>query len=162
MFCAVSAVVTLLSGACVRIEVEGVVRACLHACLTANADIAVEIHDGVRPLVESVDGANVYTRSGVTVVAAEHGEVAPNFWECPLLYIFDPCSEFAEGNFIFRFARYCAGVTTDASTLVDDKSKTCHVLIYRGPTGRLRRDFSLRKDRDLPRLIAGVTPQLLR
>ena len=162
MFCSVSAVVTLLSGACVRIEIEGVVRACLHACLTANADIAVEIHNGVRPLVQSVDGANVYTRSGITVVAAEYCEVATNFWECPLLYIFDPCSEFAEGDFIFRFARYCAGVTTDASTLVDDKAKTCHVLIYRGPTGRLKKGFSLRKDRGLPRLIVEGTSQWLR
>src|SRR3989442_1203456 len=76
----VRAVVALRRGRGIRVDVERVVRAGLHARLAADAAAAVEIHDAVVAPIERDRRANGHTGRGVAVVAAQHGEIPAGGW----------------------------------------------------------------------------------
>ena len=55
------------------------------------------------------------------MVTTQDRKESPNIREGSLLYIFHPCSVRADGHIVFRLAGERAGVTTDATALVDDE-----------------------------------------
>ena len=69
------AVVALRRGVGVRVDVERVVRAALHARLAADAAVAVEIDDAVVARVERPRRADRHARRVLAVVAPQHREV---------------------------------------------------------------------------------------
>src|SRR6185369_2823084 len=119
---AVGAEVALLDRAELRVQVDRVVRAGLHAGATADADVAVEVDDPVLPLLEGVDRTDRHARRVRAVVAAEHGEVAADLGEAPLLDVLDPGPEAPDRDVVLLLARDRAGVAADAAAVVDDES----------------------------------------
>ena len=55
------------------------------------------------------------------MVTTQDRKESPNIREGSLLYIFHPCSVRADGYIVFCLAGERAGVTTDATALVDDE-----------------------------------------
>src|SRR5207245_11310153 len=116
------AVVALRGRPRVRVDVERVVGTRLHARLTADAAVAVEVEDAVGAAVERDRRAERHARGAVAVVAAEHGEGAPRVRESPPFDVLDPGAEDAEGHLVLLFARHGARVTADAAALVDHEA----------------------------------------
>jgi hypothetical protein len=56
------------------------------------------------------------------VIAAKHGKVAPGFRINPFFDVLHPSPIHSNGNIVFFFACHRAGMTTDATVLIDDKS----------------------------------------
>jgi hypothetical protein len=119
---AMGAVVALGRGVRVRVDVERVVRARLHARLAADAPVAVEVDDAVRPSVERDGGADRHARGVVAVVAAHHREVTPRVRERTLLDVLHPGAVHAQRDLVLLLARHRAGVAADAFPLVDHEA----------------------------------------
>src|SRR5437588_668176 len=83
-------IVALGRGLAVGINVERVIGACLHAGLTANTTLGIEIDDAVPALKESLRRANSDTRSIGAVIAAVDKKIAPRVGELAFFDIFDP------------------------------------------------------------------------
>ena len=58
----------------------------------------------------------------VAVIAPKHGKVAPGFWINPFFDVLHPSPVHSDGNIVFFLACHRAGMTTDATVLIDDKS----------------------------------------
>ena len=127
---AVSTEVAFCSGIGRGIDVEGIVRAGLHARLAADAAPRIEIDDTVGPPEEGAGGADLDARGILAVVAALDEEVPPGIGELSFFDIFHPCPEDANGNVVFRFASDSTGVTADAPPLVDDKTVPHSSLLF--------------------------------
>src|SRR5690606_35266608 len=110
---AMNAVVALGGCVVVRVDVESVVRAGLHARLAADALAVVEVDDAVRALVERLGGADADAGGVLAVVAAQHAGVAPDVREGTALDVLHPGAEDADRHLILRFAGGCAGMTAD-------------------------------------------------
>ena len=104
------------------VDVEGVVRAGLHARLAADAAVAVEVDDPVRPPVERHRGADGHAGRVVAVVAAKDREVPARVRKLALLDVLHPRPERAERNAVLLLARHRAGVAPDAPSLVDHEA----------------------------------------
>ncbi len=122
----VGAVVALLGGAGVLVQVERVVGAGLHAGAAADAGVAVEIDDRVRPLVQGDDRADLDAGRLVAVIAAQHREVAPHLREGALLDVLHPGSEVSDRDLVFRLARHRARMAADALSMVDHETVGSH------------------------------------
>lgn len=116
-------------GCCVRlrIDVNGVVGAGLHACLAADADARIELDDSVFPLVHGAYGADMNAWRVRTVVAACDLEKPASVWESTFFCVLNPGPIYTQGNFIFRFTCSRAGVAADTFTIVNDKSEIRHL-----------------------------------
>lgn len=120
---AVGAVVALGGRFRLRVDVDGVVRAGLHARLAADADAVVELHDAVGALVHRFRGADAHAGRVGAVVAARHLEMATRVGVTAGFHVFDPGAVDAEGHFVFAFAGGGAGVAADALAIIDDKAE---------------------------------------
>src|SRR5581483_11578634 len=118
---AVGAEVALRRGVRVRINVQRVVGAGLHARLAADATVAVEVHDAVRPLVERHRRADGHARRVGAVIAAQDREEAPRVGELAFLDILDPGTKRSHGYVVLGLAGERASVTADALAVVDDE-----------------------------------------
>jgi hypothetical protein len=137
-FDAVSAVVALLGGVRVGVNIKRIIRTGLHAALATYAAVAVEIDDAVIAPEERRHRAYRYAGGIVAVIATKHAEVAARIRVLSLFYVFYPCAESAERNFIFRFAGDSAGVTSDALSVVYYKAVS-HIerfSLYRNDRGK--------------------------
>ena len=56
----------------------------------------------------------------ITAVAPMHGKVTPGFWINPFFDVLHPSPMQTDDNVMFFFARDRAGITTDATVLIDD------------------------------------------
>jgi len=112
---------TLGGRAFVRIDVNGIVRARLHASLTANAALGTEVDDPVFPLVHRGNGTNRHARRVLAVIAAGHLKHAPGIGKRPLLHVLHPGAVHGERDMVFRLARDRAGVAANALAIVDDE-----------------------------------------
>src|SRR5581483_5709956 len=113
--------VALGGGVALRIDVERIVRAGLHARLAADAALVVEIDDAVGAAKERHRRADFDARRVVAVIAAQHREVPPRVRVAALLDVFDPRAIHADGDVVLLLAGQRAGMTADAAVLVDDK-----------------------------------------
>src|SRR5262249_41847896 len=73
---AMSAEVAFLRRVGIRIDVERVVRASLHAAFTTDAIFGIEIHDSVFALEQCSDRTDCDARRVVAMIATQHGEMA--------------------------------------------------------------------------------------
>src|SRR5262249_13316993 len=108
-------------GVAVGINIERVVGTGLHAALTADTPLIVEVDDSVRASVEGVGGADRGARRIVTVVTSHHPEMAANVGELAFLDVLDPGAKPPHRNLMFLLARHRAGVTANTSVLIDNK-----------------------------------------
>jgi hypothetical protein len=134
----VSAVVAFLGGVRVGINIERVIGTRLHAALATYAPVAVEIDYAVIAPEERGHRAYRYAGGIVAVIATKHAEVAARIRVLPLLYVLYPGAERAERNFVFRFAGYSAGMTSDALSVVYNKAVS-HIerfSLYRNDRGK--------------------------
>ncbi len=131
----VRAVVALGRRMRLRIDVQRVIRAGLHAALAADAALAIEVYDAVGPLEERLGRADGDTGRVVAVVAARDEEVASRVGELALLDVLHPRSVDADGHVVLGFAGDRAGVAADALALVDDEA-ILHVGILPGGARR--------------------------
>src|SRR5262249_49300779 len=139
-------------------QVDRVVRTGLDARLAADAGVAVEIDDAVRPLVQGHHRADRHARRLRAVVAAQHGEMAAHGRERADLGVLDPGAEGADAHVVLRLARHRAGVAADALAVVEDEA----VLHGRArddscaaDTDKAPRAARAQKARGLPRAGAG-------
>ena len=129
------AVVALGSGVGFRIDVERIVRTCLHARLAGDAAAVVEIDDAVRTGEQGLRRANLHTRRILTVIAAHHRENPAGVWKSPFLDVLHPSPVHSDWNVMFGFAGDGAGVTTDATTVVNDEAKIHGQIQFVSATG---------------------------
>jgi hypothetical protein len=137
-FDTVSAVVAFLGGVRVGINIERVIGTRLHAALATYAPVAVEIDYAVIAPEERGHRAYRYAGGIVAVIATKHAEVAARIRVLPLFYILYPGAKSAERNFVFRFAGYSAGMTSDALSVVYNKAVS-HIerfSLYRNDRGK--------------------------
>jgi hypothetical protein len=118
----VRAIVALGSGVVVWIDVEGIIGAGLHAGLATDAAVVVKINDSVVPGIECLDRADLNAGGFRTVVASHHREDPPGIGKFSLFNLFHIGSVHADGNVVFTLAGRGACVTTDAFSIVNDKS----------------------------------------
>jgi hypothetical protein len=118
----VRTVVALGSRVRVRVNVEGIIWAGLHTRLTADAPVIIEIHDSILARIEGLHGANLHAGRIRTVVTPEHGEDPPRIGKYALLRLFHPGPVYANGDIVFSFAGYRAGMAADALAVVNNES----------------------------------------
>ena len=116
------AVVALGRGARVRVDVDGVVRARLQTGLAADADVRVELHDPVVPLVHRGDGTAPHAGRIRAVVAAGDLEMAAYVRVDPGLGVLHPGAVDPQRHLVLALARRRARMTADARPRVDDES----------------------------------------
>src|SRR5690349_13262200 len=95
------AIVTLCGGVRVRIDIQRVVRARLHAGFAADASLTVEIHNTVRALVQSAGRTDLYARSILAMLTTLDREKAPSIRELAFFDVLDPGAKRANGHLIF-------------------------------------------------------------
>src|SRR5712692_629388 len=120
----VGAQVTLRGRIRIRIDVERIVRAGLHARLAADAAIAVEIDDAVGAAIERYGRADLDAGRVVTMVAAENTEVPPRIGIFALLYVLDPRAVNSERDVVLFLTGDRTRVAADAAVVIDDKTVT--------------------------------------
>ena len=116
--------ITFRRGATIGIDVERVIRARLHARLTADAALVIEVNDAVGAAKQRHRRANLDARRVVAVIAAQHRKVASGVWIDTLLDVFDPGPVNSHRDVMFFLTGNRAGMTADAAMLIDEKSVT--------------------------------------
>src|SRR5882724_2212789 len=106
----------------VRIDVDGIVGAGLHARLTADAAVRTEVDDTVFALVHRRDRTDGHARRILTVIATGDLEYAPGIGKDSVFHVLYPGAIHRERDMVFRFARDRAGVAADALPVIDDES----------------------------------------
>jgi hypothetical protein len=82
----------------------------------------IEVDDTVGSAKKSDGGTNLNAGSVVAVVAAEHREVPPRIRVAALFNILHPCAVYSHRDVVLFLAGHRAGVTADATVLIDNKS----------------------------------------
>ena len=118
----VGAVVALGRRVGVRIDVQGVVGAGLHAALASDAAPRIEIDDAVFACVQRRHRADLHAGGVLAVVAPHDGEVPGRVRIGPLLDVLHPGPVDAEGHLVLGLARDRAGVAPDTLPVVYDET----------------------------------------
>lgn len=113
---------TLLDRSKVVVQIKRIVRTGLHARAAANACVAIDIDDSIRPLRKSVDRTDRNARCVRAMVAPLHQKVALNIRKLADFDVLDRGSEVPDGHLVFGFACGRAGMAADAGVVVDDKA----------------------------------------
>ena len=109
----------------IRVDVKGVIRACLQTRFTANAPLGVEVDDAILvAAVQRSDRTRRYAGGVIAVVAPQHGEVAAIVGKLARLYVLDPRAVDAKGHVVFGLASDRTGVAANALAVVDEKAKS--------------------------------------
>jgi hypothetical protein len=119
---AVSAEVALRRGVGVLVDVDRVVRTCLHAHLAADAAGVVEVDDPVGSDEECLGGAALDARCVGAVIAAQDRHFAGGVGEGALFDIFHPRPELAYRDVVLGLAGHRAGVAANAGPLINGES----------------------------------------
>ena len=112
--------VTLFGRMIFRIDEDRVVRTSRHAGLTADADRLVKIYDAVCALEHRRGWTSGHTRRVRTLITARYLMRATDLRKYADIDVLDVRARDADGNDVFRFACGRAGVTADATCVVDD------------------------------------------
>jgi hypothetical protein len=94
----------------------------LHTRLTADAALVIKVHNPVGSAKKGDGGANFNARSVIAMIAAEHREVSSRIRVAALFDVLHPCAIYAHSDVVLFFAGNRAGVTADATVLIDHKS----------------------------------------
>jgi hypothetical protein len=118
----VGAIVALGRRVVVRIDVKRVIRTSLHAGLATDASVVVKIDNSVIPRVKGLDRANLYAGSVGAMIAAHDREYPSGIRKFSLFNLFYVGSVDANRHIVFTFTGGGACVTTDAFSVVNNKS----------------------------------------
>jgi hypothetical protein len=106
----------------VWIDVQGVIRTSLHAAFASDAAIAIEIDNSVGTAIQRSRWTDLSAWSSVTMVAAHDAEVPTGVRELAFLDVLYPGTKDADGHVVFFFTCHRAGMTSDASILIEYES----------------------------------------
>jgi hypothetical protein len=106
----------------IRIHVNRVVRARLHASLAADTSFRAEIDDAIFSLVHRRDWADCHAGRVLAVIATGNLENPSRVWENALFYVLHPGTVHTQRNKVFSFACHRTSVTPNAFAIVDDES----------------------------------------
>jgi hypothetical protein len=106
----------------IRMNVDCVIRTCLHTSFTANASIAAEIHDAVFALPQSSHRTNFYAGRVRAVIAPLHGENSASAGEFSFFNVLHPRSIDSNWQLVFLFACNGTSVASNAFAIVDDEA----------------------------------------
>ena len=122
----VRAEVALLGGVLLGVDVDGVIRAGVHARLAADAARRVEVDDAVGPPEQRSGRADRDARRGVAVVAPQDREQPAAVGVLTLLDVLQPGAVDAEGHLVLGLAGNGARMAADAAVLVDEEAEAGH------------------------------------
>ena len=91
----------------------GSVSDAMHTRFTADAPIGVKIDNPAIKIMQRVCGANIYTGSGFTVIAAKYRKHSFVVRELTALDVFHPRTIYTDRNIVFRFTRDRACMASD-------------------------------------------------
>jgi hypothetical protein len=117
-----STIVALRGRVVVRIDVKSIIWAGLHAGFATNAAVIVEIDNSVFPRIKRLHWADLNTGCVGTMIAAHYGEDSPCIGKLSLFNLFNIGSVDTDGNIVLTFTGRGACVTTDAFSIVNNKS----------------------------------------
>src|SRR5579863_2538383 len=117
-----SAEMAFRCGTFVGIDVNGIVRAGLHAGLASNTSLGTEVDDTVFALIHRGDGADRDTGRILAMIAAGDLKDAAGIGERSLFDVLHPGAVHREGDVVLGLAGNGAGVTSDALAIIDDES----------------------------------------
>ena len=112
--------VTFFSGVIFRVDENCVVRTSCHARLAANANGFVEIDYAVGPLEHCRGGTGGNAGRVRALITTRYLMSTTCLWENADVNVLDVGASNTEGHYVFRFARSRAGMTPDATGVVDD------------------------------------------
>jgi hypothetical protein len=124
----VTTIVALRSRPAVGVDVDCIIRAGLHTGFTTNADLGIELHDAIIPLVHRGHGADSHTGRVRTMVAARDLELSAAIWICARLNVLHPRAIYPQGYFIFRFASSRTSMAANTTLIIDNKSVIGHLI----------------------------------
>jgi hypothetical protein len=94
----------------------------LHARFTADAAFVIEVDDAVTPAKQRNRGTNFYARRVVAMIATQYREMTPGVRVVSLLDVLDPSAIHTKSDVVLFFAGHRAGVTADATVLIDHEA----------------------------------------
>jgi hypothetical protein len=94
----------------------------LHAGFATNAALVVEVDDAIMPAKKRHGRTDLDARRIVTMITAKHGKVTPGLRINAFLDVLDPRPIHSHGNIVFFLACDRAGMTANATVLIDEKS----------------------------------------
>ena len=119
-------VIALGCSAFVWIDIQCIVRTCLHTRLAANTSIIIEIDNAIISGKQGIGGTDGRAGCILTMVAAMHAEFSRGIRIGSFLDVLDVRPIDADGHIVLGLAGHSAGVTTDAGSIVDDESIVDH------------------------------------
>jgi len=114
--------VALRCRALIRINVNGIVGASLHAGLATDAAIRTEIDDTVFALVHRRDRADGHAWRLLAVIATSDLKHAPGVREYSFFHVLNPGAIHRERHVVLGFARNGASVAANALPVIDYES----------------------------------------
>lgn len=115
-------VVAFGGGVRLWIDVQGVVRARLHACATTDTAAIVKIDDSIGSPVEGSDRADFNARRGIAMITPHYRKQSRGLRKSPFFDVFDPGAIHTDGDIVLRFTRDRTRMTADTLAVVDDES----------------------------------------
>ena len=130
LFETVVAHVALVRSVGLRVDVQRVVGARVHARLTTNAIVVLEIDHTVVGAKQRRGWADRHARCVFTLIAPHHVELARYIGKRTRLDVFHPRAVYAKWNVMFALASNGAGVAANAIITVQKKAEFCHATFY--------------------------------
>jgi len=122
----VVAEIALIRDVCFWVDIDRVVWACVHTCLTSNTNVVVKVDDAIAGAMESTCRANFHARSIITMVAPHDRERSACIRERTGLDVLEPSAVHPDRDIVFALASNGACMATDARVAFEYKSKACH------------------------------------
>ena len=111
---------------CLGVNVNRVIRACVHASLASNAVVVIKVHHAVGGSKQCRSWTDLHTGRIVTLVAAHDGKMSGRFGELTLFDVFDPGTIYSQRYVVFAFARDSARVASDTGLAIEKKPEAGH------------------------------------
>jgi len=111
--------ITFFGGVIFGVDKNGVVWTRRHACLATNADRFIEVDDSIFPLEHSGGRTSSYTGRMNALIAACYLVSSSSLGKDADINVFDVSASDGKRDDVFRFTCGGAGMTTDASSVVD-------------------------------------------
>ena len=110
----------------VWIDIQCIVRTCLHTRLATDTAIIVEIDNAILTGKQGICRADSRTGCILTMVTAMNAEFSRRIRIGTGLDVLDVSAIDADGHIVLGFASHGTSVTTDAGPIVDDESIVDH------------------------------------
>ena len=106
-----------------RVYIKCIIRASLHARLTSNTPVAVEIYNSIVSGKQRFRWTDAYAWGVGAMITPSNGKYPSRIWKSSFLYLLYPGPIDADRHIMLGFASDCASVASDAFSVVNDKSK---------------------------------------